>query len=84
MTNWPVFGRIWTATVNGKANGLAAANGRLFISTDTGSIYAFGCIQGDFDCNGNVDAKDLLRFAETYLNCTNPANPIDCDDQSVP
>ncbi len=31
----------WTATVAGKAYGLAAAAGRLFVSTDTGAIYAF-------------------------------------------
>jgi outer membrane protein assembly factor BamB len=33
--------RVWTAPVGGKAYGLAAANGRLFVSTDIGSIHAF-------------------------------------------
>lgn len=33
--------RLWTAPVDGKAYGLAAARGRLFVSTDTGSIYCF-------------------------------------------
>lgn len=31
----------WTAKVDGKACGLAVANGRLYVSTDTGKIYCF-------------------------------------------
>jgi outer membrane protein assembly factor BamB len=33
--------KTWSGTVNGRAYGLAVANGRLFVSTDTGSIYSF-------------------------------------------
>ena len=32
---------VWTAKVQGKARGLAVANGRLYVSTDTGEIYCF-------------------------------------------
>jgi outer membrane protein assembly factor BamB len=32
---------IWRHAVNGRAHGLAVANGQLLVSTDTGSIYAF-------------------------------------------
>lgn len=32
---------LWQAPVDGKAHGLAVANGRLFVSTDRGSIYCF-------------------------------------------
>jgi len=32
---------VWSATVAGRARGLAAANGRLIVSTDTGSIHCF-------------------------------------------
>jgi len=32
----------WEAKVEGKACGLAVADGRLFVSTDTGNIYCFG------------------------------------------
>ncbi|KPK67689.1 MAG: hypothetical protein AMJ84_12570 [Acidithiobacillales bacterium SM23_46] len=32
---------LWTGTVMGKAYGLAVANGRLFVSTDRGTIYCF-------------------------------------------
>ena len=39
--------RTWTAAVNGKAWGLAVANGRLFASTDTGAIHCFGIGSGD-------------------------------------
>jgi outer membrane protein assembly factor BamB len=32
----------WEAEVQGRAYGLAAAGGRLFVSTDRGHIYCFG------------------------------------------
>ena len=32
---------IWEAKVDGKARGLAVANGQLYVSTDTGKIYCF-------------------------------------------
>jgi outer membrane protein assembly factor BamB len=32
---------VWTAPVDGRAMGLAVANGRLFVSTDTGALHAF-------------------------------------------
>ncbi len=32
---------LWTAEVDGRAYGLAVANGRLFVSTDTGAIHCF-------------------------------------------
>ena len=34
--------KLWTAEVAGKAYGLAAADGKLFVSTDRGMIYCFG------------------------------------------
>ena len=37
-------GELWTRKVTGRIRGLAAANGYLFVSTDTGHIYAFGGI----------------------------------------
>lgn len=33
---------LWKCNVEGTAKGLAAANGRLFVSSDNGSIYCFG------------------------------------------
>lgn len=33
--------KIWTSAVNGRAYGLAVADGRLLVSTDTGFIYSF-------------------------------------------
>lgn len=32
---------VWVAPVDGRAMGLAVANGRLFVSTDTGALHAF-------------------------------------------
>jgi len=34
--------KTWTADIKGKAMSIAAADGRLFVSTDEGSIYCFG------------------------------------------
>jgi len=33
---------LWTGEVDGRARGLAVADGRLFVSSDTGAIYCFG------------------------------------------
>ena len=33
---------VWKAEIDGKARGLAVADGRLFVSSDTGTIYCFG------------------------------------------
>jgi outer membrane protein assembly factor BamB len=37
--------QLWSRAVNGRARALAAAGGRLFVSTDTGSIHTFGRIR---------------------------------------
>jgi len=37
---------VWTGEVEGTARGLAVAEAKLFISTDTGSIYCFGSQEG--------------------------------------
>jgi outer membrane protein assembly factor BamB len=42
----------WTADVKGTVYGLAAAGGRLYVSTDAGNIYCFGARSG-----GNVSPK---------------------------
>jgi len=36
----------WSAPVNGRAHGLAVANGRLFVSTDRGAIHCFQAVTG--------------------------------------
>ena len=38
---------LWTGKVSGRAYGLAAANGYIFVSTDTGSIHCFGELKVD-------------------------------------
>lgn len=37
--------KIWEVAVDGAAHGLTVANGRLFVSTDRGTIYAFAAAQ---------------------------------------
>jgi outer membrane protein assembly factor BamB len=36
----------WSASVTGKVHGLAVANGRLFASTDRGTIHCFAAASG--------------------------------------
>jgi outer membrane protein assembly factor BamB len=43
---------IWSAKVDGKARGLAVANGHLYVSTDTGKIYCFA--------SGNISKGKIL------------------------
>ena len=68
--------QLWSRPVQGRARGLAAANGRLFVSTDTGNIYMFGDIYtpGDLNRDGAFNLLDLAVFAGHYLKCTDPAN----------
>ncbi|MGB2808732.1 MAG: PQQ-binding-like beta-propeller repeat protein [Sedimentisphaerales bacterium] len=42
---------VWDATVDGKARGLAAANGCLYVSTDKGKIYCFA--------SGNIAKREI-------------------------
>jgi outer membrane protein assembly factor BamB len=59
---------LWTAPVNGRVHSLAAANGRLYVSTDLGIIYCFGKFAGDLDGDDDVDLKDLAMFAAWWLD----------------
>ena len=74
---------LWSKPVHGRARGLAAANGRLFVSTDTGKIYMFGSayLPGDLNEDGLFNLLDLAAFAEDYLKCTDPTNTLwPCED----
>ena len=63
---------LWTRKVTGRIRGLAAANGYLFASTDTGHVYAFGGIPYDVSRDGTVGIEDLSSFGGQYLNSTDP------------
>ncbi len=64
--------RVWTAKVQGRASGLAVANGRLFVSTDDGVIHCFAAGEpstpaageqpGDEDTAVEAADDDLARF----------------------
>ena len=75
---------LWSQPVNGHARGLAAADGQLYVSTDTGYVYAFGTsyLPEDFNKDGIVDLVDLMMFIDTFLDCTDPTNPYNCFDVS--
>ncbi len=67
---------LWSAPVHGRANGLAVAGGRLFVSTDKGGIHCFGtgtpASVGTTQIVGNPYRRDKLtpvyeRAARTIL-----------------
>ena len=70
--------KLWSRVVEGRARALAAAGGRLFVSTDTGNIYMFGhsYLPADLNKDGVVNLLDLAMFADDYLRCTDPANTL--------
>ena len=61
---------VWKANVEGDARGLAAANGRLFVSTSSGRIYAF-CPEKAELTRSSLPVADVAPYAadewtETY------------------
>ena len=52
---------VWSAPVAGKVYGLAAANGKLFVSTDVGAIYCFA--ETDSPTSGNDPAIESMAFS---------------------
>jgi outer membrane protein assembly factor BamB len=74
---------LWSKPVRGRARGLAAANGRLFVSTDTGRIYMFGStyLPNDLNEDGLFNLLDIAAFADEYLKCTDPTDKLSpCED----
>ena len=71
-------GTLWTAAVEGSAKGLAAAAGRLFVSTDKGLIYCFGpegspaaaAIVETLPPRAEASASPWNRAAESILSQT--------------
>ncbi len=58
--------KLWTAKVDGLARGLAAADGRLYVSTNTGAIYCFGP-QGSKDLGVVRQPTDPAPFPRDEL-----------------
>jgi outer membrane protein assembly factor BamB/SAM-dependent methyltransferase len=56
--------KVWSHPVSGRAYGLAVAAGRLFVSTDTGTLYAFRPGAGAADTRGADQGVDI-PLAET-------------------
>ena len=75
--------KMWTAPVNGRACGLAVANGYLFVSTDLGSIHIFGdglFDNADLNRDRDINALDIRWMALEWLDCTHPDDPVRCSD----
>ena len=62
---------VWQTGVEGQARGIAAADGKLFISTTTGKIYCFG------DATSSAGGSDSAQVAGTQQN------PYPTDDLSA-
>ena len=71
---------LWSKNVDGRVQDLAVANGRLYVSTDSGRIYAFrdDFSLADFNFDGVVNDVDLMLFLQElgndWLGCTFPNN----------
>ena len=56
---------VWNAKVDGKARGLAVANGRLYVSTDQGKIYCFGSGEAAHQ-KTSLPKRSIRAAAEPY------------------
>ena len=54
----------WQQAVSGTANGLAVANGFLYVSTDQGKIYAFGAAPAEKVVRHRVEPHDVFERDE--------------------
>ena len=67
---------LWTGTVEGRAYGLAVADGRLLVSTDRGRIHGFTCNAGDTvvtsptSRGGTVPAPSVTAQAQHIVDRT--------------
>ena len=76
---------LWTAPVEGRAYGLAVAGGRLFVSTDKGTIHSFTAgiegrpafVRGDANRDGIVDISDPVTL---LFHLFRGASVLDCED----
>ena len=70
---------LWTATVEGNAVGLAAASLCLYVSTDSGKVYAYQA-DPDFDDDGIDDAWEMNNFGS--ISTCNASSDADGDGYS--
>ena len=78
---------LWSSPVEGRAYGLAVADGRLFVSTDKGTIHAFGpgvegrpaFVRGDANRDGAVDISDAVTV---LFHLFRGESSLECDDHA--
>jgi len=58
----------WSGDVAGKAYGLAAANGRLFVSTDKGTIHCFGSRKTDTPRHITIENENPFQRLDSLTN----------------
>jgi outer membrane protein assembly factor BamB len=85
---------LWRASVSGVAHGLAAANQRLFVSTDAGEIHCFGAgaktpriLESNLDATPYEASVDIVKAAEEIIRKSGVtegyALDLGCDDGSL-
>ena len=83
---------LWQKEVDGTPHGLAAANGRLYVSTDRGTIYCYAASGGREEASGRRETPDVVanRFAaaaDEILRRTGVKDgyclDLDCGDGSL-
>ena len=67
--------RLWQSSVSGKVHGLAFARGRLFATTDTGKIYAFGTPAEDVAHRGSSSPQTDLAASSDAADWAPVAPP---------
>ena len=60
--------QVWSAEVEGDADGIAVANGQVYVSTDTGRIYAFGTGATAVESRGDVAQRTGKPYPDDHLS----------------
>lgn len=77
----------WAGAVDGRAYGLAVADGRLFVSTDRGRIHSFAAgvdgrpafVRGDSNTDGDVDISDAVTI---LFHLFRGNSSLECEDHA--
>jgi outer membrane protein assembly factor BamB len=71
--------RVWQHAVEGRAHGLAVANGRLLVSTDTGAVHAFAAVVTKPSADEPTKSTDAPQTSKPPLA---PITPV-ADDSLI-
>ncbi len=83
---------LWSCEVDGRAYGLVAVDGYLYVSTDTGKIYCFGPsessgglqLPGDANQDGSLDISDAVTLLRLLFGSSGVKLPCEQSDPAAP